>query len=355
VPDHVTAVVDDRVARAARAVPRGHYVAHLRLGAVPQATAPAAVERDLRRADVKPGQTVLELGTGTGLTGALLAELAGPSGHVVSVDIDPALTRRAAKLHAERNVGNVTLITGDGNQGAPGRGPFDVIIAWATPAVIPRAWLDQAKPGAVICTPVYIAETAKSTAHVRATVTATRNLTGITLGAASYVDMGGEVNTNLRMPMFYIDATRDCGGRPSWISVAWRGRHPGHDPLQPLAMLSEPGHREPCSLASDTAEQRQAWRDFRTWSAARDGGTNLTSHGTPDGDTAIGFSSGNNAAVLTDTGTIIASTATSPALSKLRDHLHDWDNAGRPGLSTLIARAENRDDGLAVRLALPSR
>lgn len=235
----------DDVARAALAVPRGHYVDHPRLGAVPQATAQAAIERDLRRANIQPRQTVLEIGTGTGLTGALIAGLTGPSGHVVSVDIDPALTSRAAELHAERGVRNITLVTGDGTQGAPGHGPFDMIMAWATPTVIPRAWLDQAKPGTVICTPVYVAETARTTAHVRATVTAGRSLAGITLGAASYVDMGAEINTNFNVPMFYIDATRDDGGHPAWISVAWRGRHPGHDPRRSLEILSAAGHREP--------------------------------------------------------------------------------------------------------------
>ena len=77
-PSHVTA--DDQVARATCAVPRGHYAGHPRLGTVPQATAQPAVERDLRRADVMPGQAVLEIGTGTGLTGALLAELPSPAG-----------------------------------------------------------------------------------------------------------------------------------------------------------------------------------------------------------------------------------------------------------------------------------
>jgi protein-L-isoaspartate(D-aspartate) O-methyltransferase len=271
------------------------------------------------------------------------------------VDIDPDLTRRAAELHAERHVGNITLVTGDGNKGAPGHGPFDVIVAWATPALIPRAWLDQARPGARICTPVYFAETARSSAHVCATVTASRSLAGITLGTASYVDMGGEINTNFKVPMFYIDAARDTSGQPAWISVAWRGRHPGHDPRLSLEMLTEPGYRESRNLGPDAVGHRQAWRDFRAYCAVRDNGTNLTSHGTPDGDNAIGFSSGNNAAVLTDTGTIIANTAASPALAKLRDHLHDWGNAGRPGLSTLIATAQNKDAGLAVRLALPSR
>lgn len=352
-PGHVTPV-DDQVARAARAVPRGHYVAHPRLGAVPQATAQAAIERDLRRAVVRPGQVVLEIGTGTGLTGALLAELVGPSGHVVSVDIDPALTGRAAELHAERHVSNITLVTGDGNQGAPGHGPFNVIIAWATPTVIPWAWLDQAEPGAVICTPVYFAETAKSTAHVRATVTASRSLAGITFGEASYVDMGGEVNTDFKVPMFYIDATRDCGGKPAWISVAWRGRHPGRDLRRSLAMLSEPGHREQRNLADGPGEHRQAWLGFRAYCAARDNGMNLTSHGTADGSTAIGFSSGNNAAVLTDDGTLLANTATSPALAKLRDYLRDWESADRTATSDLAATTETRDNGLAIRLAPPS-
>lgn len=341
----------DVVARAALAVPRGHYVDHPRLGAVPQATAQAAIERDLRRANIQPGQTVLEIGAGTGLTGALLAALTGPSGHVVSVDIDPALTSRAAKLHAERGVRNITLVTGDGNQGAPGYGPFDMIMAWATPIVIPRAWLDQAKPDTVICTPVYVAETARTTAHVRATVTAGRSLAGITLGSASYVDMGAEINTNFNVPMFYIDATRDDGGHPAWISVAWRGRHPGHDPRRSLEILSAAGHREPWNLAPDQAGHRQAWRDFRAYCAARDSGTNLTSHGTADGGNAIGFSSGSNAAVLTDTGTILAGTEASPALAKLRDRLGDWDNAGRPGLSELMGTGQSRDDGVAIRLA----
>jgi protein-L-isoaspartate(D-aspartate) O-methyltransferase len=352
VPDHVTAA-DDQVA-APRAVPRDHYVAHARLGAVPQATAQTAIERDLRRADVRPGEAVLEIGTGTGLTGALLAELAGPSGRVVSVDIDPALIRRARELHAERNVRNITLVTGDGNKGAPGYGPFDVIIAWATPAVIPRAWLNQARPGTRICTPVYFAETARSSAHVCATVTTSGGLANITLGTASYVDMGGQINTSFKVPMFYIDAVRDCRGEPTWISVAWRGRHVGHDPRRALEILAEPGYREPWTLAPGMAGLRQAWRDFRAYCAARDHGSNLTSHGTADGDNAIGFSSGNNAAVLTDSGTILANAAASPALAKLRDRLEDWDDARRPGLADLMPTTVDRQDGAAVRLTLPA-
>lgn len=345
---------EDPVARAARAVSREHYTDHPRLGSVPQATAQPAIERDLRRANVRPGQTVLEIGTGTGLTGALLAELAGDAGHVVSVDIDASLTRRAGELHAERGVNNVTLVTGDGSKGGPGYGPYDLIIGWAAPPVIPQAWLDQARPGAVICTPVYVAPTSRTSAHVCGTVTAGRSLAGISLGAASYVDMGGTVNEDFRVPMLFVDAVRDCGGQPAWISVAWRDRHPGHGPRRALEMLTEPGHRERRDLAPDPAGHRRAWRDFRAYCAALDHGTDLTSHGTADGDNAIGFSSGNSAAVLTDAGALLTSTAASPALSKLRDRLDGWDNAGRPGLAGLMATAADAEDGQAIRLALPA-
>lgn len=346
---------EDQVARAARAVPRAHYTGHPRLGSVPQATAQPAIERDLRRAKIRPGQTVLEIGTGTGLTGALLAELVGGSGHVVSVDIDACLIQRAAELHAERSVGNVTLVTGDGGKGGPGYGPYDVIIAWTTPAVIPQSWLDQSRPGGMICSPVYVASTSRTSAHVCGTVTADRDLTDVSLGSASYIDMGTTANEDFRVPMLFVDAIRDCAGQPAWISVTWRGRHPGHDPRRALEMLTEPGHREPRSLAPDPAGHRQMWRDFRAYCAACDHDSNLTSHGGPDGDNAIGFSSGNNAAVLTDTGTILASSAASPALAKLRDRLDDWENAGRPRLTDLIAISENNEDGTVVRLAPPSR
>lgn len=349
-PEIITA--EDQVARAVRAVPREHYTAHPRLGAVPQATAQPAIERDLRRADVRPGQTVLEIGTGTGLTGALLAELTGGSGHVVSVDIDAGLIQRAAELHAERGVRNVTLVTGDGVKGGPGYGPYDVILAWTTPAVIPRTWLDQARPGTTISSPVYVAPVSRVGAHVRDTVTADRGLTGISLGAASYVDMGGTVNEDFRVPMLFVDAVRDRGGQPAWISAAWRNRVPGHDPRRALDILAEPGHREPLSLAPDPAGHRQAWRDFRAYCAALDHASNLTSHGTADGDNAIGYSSGNNAAVLTDTGSVLANTEASLALAKLRDCLNDWDTAGRPGLAGLRAVTENGKDGVTVRLAL---
>jgi protein-L-isoaspartate(D-aspartate) O-methyltransferase len=56
--------------------------------ALSSASAPGVVAAMLEQLDVHPGDRILEIGAGTGYNAALLAELAGPAGHVVTVDID---------------------------------------------------------------------------------------------------------------------------------------------------------------------------------------------------------------------------------------------------------------------------
>lgn len=296
------AAIDDAVARAVAVVPRQHYTDHPELGSVPQVTAQFAIERDLRRAGIHAGMRVLEIGTGTGYTGAVLAELASPGGHVVSVDIDPALIQRAAKLHAERKVWNLTLVMADGHRGAPEHAPFDAILAWATPNPYPQSWIDQANPDAVISTPIFIAPVARTVGHIRVTVTEDGQLASPRLGGAVYVDMGPEVNHNLGVPIFYLDARHDGGnGEVAWISTAWRSQLDGHKPASALGILQNPAHSEVAPLG-DTGEGRAlAWRDFRSYCAGREAfghrPSSLTAYGTAGSTwiSGIGFSDGYDA------------------------------------------------------------
>lgn len=343
----------DAVERAAAAVPREFYTDHPTWGAVPQATAQWAIERDLRRAAVAEGMSVLEIGTGTGLTGALLAELVGPEGKVTSVDIDSALTERAAKLHAERDV-EITLVTGDGHAGHPAGGPYDRIIGWATPTRIPAAWAEQTRPGGVISTPVYLAPVARTVGHIRVTVDDGGDLIDPRLGGASYVDMGAEINTTLGVPMFYLDAREQDGEDLAWVSVAWRGRYAGHDPSAALAMLRRPAYTDCLDLGDDEEARALAWRDFRAYCAGRDqehSPSSLTAYGTAGWEwtSGIGFSSGNNAAMLTADGRIHANREDSPALAKLRDYVRDWREADRPGLEALHPTLHRDDRGWLIR------
>jgi len=80
--------------------------------------------RILQALMVKPGETVLEVGTGTGYLTALLAKMAE---HVYSVDVEPDFLKTAAANLSKQNITNVTLEEGDGSRGWPEHGPYDAI------------------------------------------------------------------------------------------------------------------------------------------------------------------------------------------------------------------------------------
>ncbi|GGL53560.1 protein-L-isoaspartate O-methyltransferase family protein [Planomonospora parontospora] len=346
----------DVLAAAVAAVPREHYTDHPVHGRPPQSTAQSAIERDILRAAAGrdlAGARILEIGTGTGYTGALLAELTGPAGTVVSIDIDGQLVERARALHDERGC-PVQVVCGDGHDGAPDLGPFDLIVGWCSPTSIPAAWVKQVVPGGIVSTPVYIAPVARAVGHLCATVTRQGTLADLQLGAAVYVDMASVVNDTLGAPLFYVDAHNG----QSHISVAWRDRD--DDPAAALALLGHPGHVEEYLLGGDGPAVAAAWRDARAYLAARDhalGASSLTTWGSgePDWDAGVGFSSGRNAAVLTDSGQLRANDSGSPALAKLRDYLQAWEEAGRPGLEQLTVALEPGDSGWQVRAALPGQ
>jgi len=106
-------------------------------------SAPWLQARMIAQASIQPGMRVLEIGSG-GYNAALLAEVTGTGGHVVSMDIDPEITDRAtAVLKATGYDNRVSVVTGDGEQGAPRHAPFDAIVVTCGAWDIPRAWIDQ--------------------------------------------------------------------------------------------------------------------------------------------------------------------------------------------------------------------
>lgn len=115
------------------------------------ASAPGTVVRMLEQAGIRDGDRVLEIGTGTGYHAGLLSHRLGEQ-QVTSVEVDPVLAEQARTNLKAAGLGPA-VVTGDGAQGAPGRGPFDRIICTCSVRAIPPAWLAQARPGARIVTP----------------------------------------------------------------------------------------------------------------------------------------------------------------------------------------------------------
>lgn len=101
--------------------------------------------------DVKPEHKVLEIGTGSGYQAAILAVLAK---QVFTIEIVPALARSSRELLAKLGHSNVVAREADGYKGWPEEAPFDRIILTAAPTELPRALVDQLKPGGKLVAPV---------------------------------------------------------------------------------------------------------------------------------------------------------------------------------------------------------
>jgi protein-L-isoaspartate(D-aspartate) O-methyltransferase len=100
---------------------------------------------------VKPGDRVLEVGTGSGYQAAVLSRLAGT---VHTIEILEPLAERARTVLAELGCRNVIVRTGDGYLGWPEAAPFDAIVVTAAPDHVPPALLLQLKPGGRLVIPV---------------------------------------------------------------------------------------------------------------------------------------------------------------------------------------------------------
>ncbi|MFF4344931.1 methyltransferase, FxLD system [Kitasatospora sp. NPDC001540] len=111
----------------------------------------------LDQAAVTPGARVLEIGSG-GCNAAYLAHLAGPSGHVVTVDLDPQVVRRTRRALAETGTTGVTALLGDGHRGAPAhlvpRGGFDAIVVTHAARDLAPAWWEQLADGGRLVLPL---------------------------------------------------------------------------------------------------------------------------------------------------------------------------------------------------------
>ncbi|MQS36817.1 protein-L-isoaspartate(D-aspartate) O-methyltransferase [Streptomyces katsurahamanus] len=315
------------VALAAETVPERHYTHHEGRGATPHRSNPRVIHRELTTLDVGPDMNVAEFGTGSGYSGALLAHLVGPRGTVTSLDIDDYLVRWAGLIHHRRGVGNIRCHTADGTSGFADRAPYDRIVAWCTPPLLPQAWVDQTADGGLIVAPLPIAAVPNMTLVTKIRVSGGRPSVEAVFNGG-YIEATASPKTDLDLPGRWIDWENRVPA-PSWISIAWREDddrlHTGARTA--LDRLLKNAYTEPYGGAAVD------WPTWRTWAAATVG-PQLTMAGLNPELWALGHSTATTAAVIQQDGAVLAESADSPSLTALRGRLAAWEDAGRPAPET---------------------
>jgi protein-L-isoaspartate(D-aspartate) O-methyltransferase len=155
-------IKDERVLAAMTRVPRHEftpeafrhqaYADHpLPIGEGQTISQPYIVALMLEALELKSGDKVLEVGTGSGYVTALLAELAA---QVVSVERHAVLADEAREVLARMDYTNVKVIADDGSLGFSALAPYDAIVVSAAAAEVPRALLAQLAEGGRMIIPV---------------------------------------------------------------------------------------------------------------------------------------------------------------------------------------------------------
>jgi protein-L-isoaspartate(D-aspartate) O-methyltransferase len=103
--------------------------------------------------DLKHGDKVLEIGTGTGYHAAVLSRIAR---EVYSIEILEPVANQASKRLSVLGYHNVEVLSGDGYQGWPDKAPFDAILLSAAPPTLPsiKPLLKQLRTGGKMVAPV---------------------------------------------------------------------------------------------------------------------------------------------------------------------------------------------------------
>jgi len=155
-------VANSRVLTAMRRVPRHRFVPQglwdqayndypLPIGEDQTISQPYIVALMTEALELKEGDRVLEIGTGSGYQAAVLAELASA---VYSIDRLGSLTEKAQKVLAELGYHNLHVRVGDGTLGWPEEAPFDAILVTAGAPQVPRPLVEQLALGGRLVIPV---------------------------------------------------------------------------------------------------------------------------------------------------------------------------------------------------------
>ena len=158
--------MDDAVRAAFAVVPRAGFLPRterrranfdgpISIGHGQTNSQPRTVATMLTLLDVRPGQRVLDVGSGSGWTTALLGHLVGPTGTVLGVELEPELAVWGAENLSRAGLPHASIrVAEPGVLGAPAEAPWDRILVSANADALPQTLVDQLTPDGVMVIPV---------------------------------------------------------------------------------------------------------------------------------------------------------------------------------------------------------
>ncbi len=220
---------------------------------VSSASQPAMVAAMLEQLRLPEGGSVLEIGAGTGYNAALLSALAGATGRVVTIDIDPEVADEARSHLAVAGAANVEVICGDGAQGWPGRGPYDGIIVTAAASDLAPAWASQLAPGGRLVMPLSI----RGVQQCVALTPAAGHLRSVAVCGCQFMPLTGDMaNGDQRLPV--------PGHRGVYLQTA------AETDVDAALVADALGQRGPAADTGITARSPEVFASLRPWLAFRE-------------------------------------------------------------------------------------
>ncbi|TFG10735.1 protein-L-isoaspartate(D-aspartate) O-methyltransferase [Candidatus Thorarchaeota archaeon] len=117
---------------------------------------PYTVAYMIQLLDLHEGQSVLEIGAGSGYNAAVMSKLVGKEGGIVSVELVSTLAETAKINLRAAEIENVKIVQGDGYEGYPPDSPYDRIIVTAGASEIPDPLMTQLKQKGIMVIPVSV-------------------------------------------------------------------------------------------------------------------------------------------------------------------------------------------------------
>jgi len=150
-------------------------------------SAPHMVAIMVEALDLKKGQKVLEIGTGSGYHAAIVSKLVGKDGHVYTIERFTSLAEAAKKNLKNAGTTNVTVEIGDGSEGLQKNAPYDRIYVTCAAPDVPLPLIEQLKDQGKLLIPV-----GKMICELKLIEKKEKNVTSKNLGGCAFVPLVGK-------------------------------------------------------------------------------------------------------------------------------------------------------------------